>query len=126
MHFLHNDHGNSERIVTMFGSDLRYCHPLKKWLVWDGQRWAVDTSEQSRRLAKETMLEYLRQAVAVGFEPAIKFAKSSLDSKRITNALKEAQDQIFVQPSDLDQHPYLLNFLNGTVDLRTGIRGEQQ
>ena len=126
MHFLHNDHGNSERIVTMFGSDLRYCHPLKKWLVWDGQRWAVDIAEQSRRLAKETMLEYLRQAVAVGFEPAIKFAKSSLDSKRITNTLREAQDQIFVVPSELDQHPYLLNFLNGTVDLRTGIRSEHR
>lgn len=124
--FLQNDHGNSERVVKMFGSDLRYCYPLKKWLVWDGHRWAVDISEQSRRLAKETMLEYLRQAVAASFEAGIKFAKSSLDSKRITNALKEAQDQIFVQPSELDQHPYLLNFLNGTVDLRTGIRGQHR
>lgn len=124
--FLQNDHGNSERIVKMFGSDLRYCHPVKKWLVWDGQRWAVDISEQSRRRAKKTMLEYLRQAVDASCEAGIKFAKASLDSKRITNALKEALDQILVQPSELDQRPYLLNFLNGTVDLRTGMRREHR
>ena len=120
VYFLQNDHGNSERIVAMCGSDLRYCHPLKKWLVWDSRRWAVDSCEQSRRLAKSTMLEYLRQSVALESDAAVKFAKSSLDSKRITNALKEAQDQIYVLPGELDQHPYLLNFLNGTVDLRSG------
>ena len=126
MYFLQNDHGNSERIVARCGSDLRYCHPLKKWLVWDGRRWAVDSCEQSRRLAKTTMLEYLRQSMAVESNVDVKFAKSSLDSKRITNALKEAQDQIRVLPGDLDQHPYLLNFLNGTIDLRSSSLREHR
>src|SRR5262249_10947106 len=83
-------------------------------------RWATDTSGQARRLAKLALLEYLRQVLAEDFDPAAKFARASLDSKRITNALLEVQDQRCVQPNDLDRDPWALNFLNGTVDLRTG------
>jgi putative DNA primase/helicase len=126
LHYLHNDHGNSERIVAMYGEDLRWCPPFKKWLVWDGRRWAVDAADQSRRLAKEVMLDYLRQAMRATFEPGEKFAKASLDSKRISNALREAQDQLYVMPAELDQHPYLLNFLDCTVDLRTGEKSAHQ
>jgi putative DNA primase/helicase len=126
LHFLQNDHGNSERLVAMYGDDLRYCPPMKKWLCWDGNRWAVDTSDHARRLVKNTMLEYLRQALAESYEPAEKFARASLDSKRISNALKEAQDQIFIMPADLDKDQFVLNFINGTVDLRTGQRRDHR
>ena len=34
--------------------------------------------------------------------------------------LSMAESEIFVRPNELDTDPYLLNFLNGTVDLRTG------
>jgi len=34
-----------------------------------------------------------------------------------------AQSEIFIQPAELDLDPYLLNFKNGTVDLRTGKCG---
>ena len=34
--------GNAERLVTRYGTQLRYCHAQKKWLVWDGKRWRVD------------------------------------------------------------------------------------
>jgi putative DNA primase/helicase len=56
---LFNDHGNAERLIAMFGADLRYCHPFKKWLVWDGNRWAIDDTDQARRLAKKAMLEFV-------------------------------------------------------------------
>src|SRR5262249_36891743 len=49
-----------------------------------------------------------------------KFARASLEAKRIVNMLAMAECEIFVKPEDLDQHPYLLNVANGTVDLRTG------
>jgi putative DNA primase/helicase len=126
LHYLQNDHGNSERIVALHGQDLRYCPPFKKWLVWDGRRWVVDIADEARRLAKKTILEYLRQAISKGQEAAEKFARQSLDTKRITNALREAQDQAYVLPDHLDQNPYLLNFLNCTIDLRTGARREHR
>jgi hypothetical protein len=59
--FLAADHGNAGRLIALYGDDLRYCHAMKKWIVWDGMRWAVDETDQARRLAKQAMLEFLRQ-----------------------------------------------------------------
>src|SRR5260370_5594321 len=92
---LHNDHGNAERLIALYGEDLKYCHAFKKWLVWDGMRWAVDDTDQARRLAKLTMLEFLRQAIGRGGGDAEKFARASLDARRIASALSMAECEIF-------------------------------
>jgi putative DNA primase/helicase len=119
--FLPNDAGNADRLIALHGHDLRYCHALRKWLVWDGTRWSIDTTDQAFRLAKLTMVEFLHQAVNTHTrEHGEEFARSSLDAHRVTNLLRMAQCEIYVEPGDLDKNPYLLNFLNGTVDLRTG------
>jgi putative DNA primase/helicase len=115
-----NDHGNAQRLIAMSGHDLKYCHAMKKWLVWDGKRWAVDDTDQARKLAKEALLEFFRQASNSRNEAAEKFARASLDARRVTSMLSMAECEIFVRPGELDTNPYLLNFLNGTVDLRTG------
>jgi putative DNA primase/helicase len=121
LRFLHNDHGNSGRLVALYGEDIRYCHAMKKWFVWDGMRWALDDTDQVRRLAKQAMLEFLRQVIdSNAGEQADKFARSSLDSKRISSTLSMAESEIYVRPAELDINPDLLTFLNGTVDLRTG------
>ena len=117
---LHNDHGNAERLIAMYGEDLRYCHAFRKWLVWDGMRWAVDDTDQARRLGKQAMLEFLRLAIERGDnEKAEKFARASLDARRIGSMLSMAECEIYVRPADLDTDPFALNFLNGTIDLRT-------
>jgi putative DNA primase/helicase len=119
--FLLNDAGNCDRLIAMHGSNLRYCHPVKKWIVWDGRRWATDTTDQARKLAKETMLEYFRQVVETGAGDGVeKFARGSLDARRLANMLSLAEPEIFVRPDELDSRHDLLNFLNGSVDLRTG------
>jgi putative DNA primase/helicase len=118
--FLHNDHGNSQRFVAMSGNETRYCPPMKKWFRWDGRRWAIDDAEKSRSLVKATLLEFLRQSIAADNKAAEKFALGSLNSKGVSNALREAQDQLIVMPAELDAHPYLLTFENGVVDLRSG------
>jgi putative DNA primase/helicase len=118
--FYFNDSGNASRLIALYGDDLRYCHAFKKWLVWDQMHWVMDEADQARRLAKDTMVEFFRQASEGRNENAEKFARGSLDARRIANALSLAEPEIYVKPGDLDQDPYLLNFLNGTVDLRTG------
>ena len=121
--FLNNDHGNAERLIALYGKDLRYCHAFRKWLVWDGKRWAVDETDQARKLAKHAMLEFFRQAVDAVNQKTETFARGSLDARRITNTLAMAECEIYVRPADLDGDPYSLNFINGTVDLRTeGLR----
>lgn len=37
-----SDTGNAECLAHLFGDELRYCHTRKKWLTWDGSRWAMD------------------------------------------------------------------------------------
>ena len=118
---LHNDHGNACRLIALYGEDLRYCYPLKKWLVWDGRRWAADVIGHAKRLAKEAMLEFLRQAIQLGKLDAEKFAQSCLDARRINSMLSMAECERHVRPEELDVDPNLLNFRNGTVDLSSGV-----
>jgi putative DNA primase/helicase len=115
-----NDYGNAQRVIAVHGQSLRYCHGFRKWLVLDGRCWAIDDGERSRDLSQNTILEFARQALAGKNEAAAKFAASCLNSQRITNALREAQPHLSIRPADLDTHPDLLNFMNGTVDLKTG------
>ena len=120
---LFTDTGNAERFVALHQDDVRYCHPLKAWLIFDGRRWARDESDQIRTLGKNVMIQFLKQAADAQNDTAEKFARSSLDSKRITNMLRESQADLAVSPAELDQHPDLLVFLNGTVNLRSGKLG---
>ena len=117
---LRNDTGNADRLILKYGHRLRYCPPLKKWLVWDGRRWAVDGQGAARRLAKKVMLQYLAEADAAEDREHRKFAYGSLDAKRVTNLLSMAECELVIMPDQLDTHPFLLNFRNGTVDLETG------
>ncbi len=74
----YNDHGNACRLILLFGDDLLYCHALKKWLVWDGTRWTVDETDQAKRFAKRTILEFCQQAIQNrAGEKAEKFGSSS-------------------------------------------------
>jgi putative DNA primase/helicase len=115
-----HDSGNAERIIALYGRDMRYCTPWKKWLLWDGQRWTVDPSQRARRWAKLAMATFLKQALERGNEDQMKFAGGSLNAKRIEYALSLAQPELAIGAEELDQKPWLLNFLNATVDLRDG------
>lgn len=114
-----NDHGNACRIRDMYGDDLRYCCQMNTWLVWDGMRWAVSDIGQSRQLAKQTMLEFFKRAAVSGNEACEKFARLSLNSRSITAMLVMLETDLPIRAEDLDVNPWLLNFTNGTVDLRT-------
>ena len=107
--------------MAMYGEVLRYCHAFRKWVVWDGQRWKVDDVDHSRVLAHKMMTAFAMQALkANADEKVIKFAASCRRTARITNCLREAEPLLPITPAELDTHPFLLNFLNGTLDLRTG------
>lgn len=120
---LFTDTGNAERFQALYRDVASYCHPLKTWLLWDGRRWVRDESDQVRRLAKACMTEFLHQAAAAKNEQAEKFARASLDSKRISNMIREAQAELVITPAELDQHPDRMVFVNGTLSLNTGILG---
>lgn len=115
-----NDYGNSRRLMELYGNDMRYCHAMRKWLVWDGRRWAIDEGERVRGCSQAAMLEFARQALAANNDNAAGFARACLNSQRISNALREAQPALSIRADELDTLPDLLNFTNGTFDLKTG------
>jgi putative DNA primase/helicase len=115
-----NDHGNSERLIAICGGDLRYCHPMRKWLVWDGRRWKPDITGEAYRLAKRAMLEFVKQAFETDDEKLQSFAVGSLNERRLSHLLILAQSEIYLEPQQLDCQPALLNTLTGTVELDTG------
>jgi putative DNA primase/helicase len=114
------DSGNGDRLVLLHGADLRYCFAFKRWMRWDGARWAVDETGRALRLTKHTMIEFLRQAVEAKNEAGEGFARGSLNAKRLLPALLLAQPELPITPTELDTDSSLLNFTNGTLHLPSG------
>jgi putative DNA primase/helicase len=120
-----SDLGNARRLVAQHGQDLRYCHLSKKWLVWTGQVWAIDSTGEVIRRAKMTPVQLYQEAAAAGEkerEAIARFALRSEHESRIRGmiALAQSEPDIPITPGQMDANPWLLNCLNGTVDLQTG------
>jgi putative DNA primase/helicase len=121
----YSDYTNALALVREHGEDLRYCHPWGKWLRWSGTHWQEDQTWAVMRDAKATIIRMARRAETME-EPEetalVKHVKSSLSTGKLKAMLESAQSEegIYVLPETLDQDPWLLNCLNGTVDLRTG------
>ncbi len=126
------DLGLAERLALRHGEDLRYCHPWKSWLIWDGCRWRADESGQIFRLAAETVRSIYAEVSQFEDKPArtarLKFAISS-ESRRAIAALEELARSLrgmAITVDELDPNPFLLNCRNGVIDLRTGLLGVPQ
>jgi putative DNA primase/helicase len=92
---------------------------MKSWLAWDGRRWLIDGNGRARSMAKGVMFEFLRQASTKDEARLRKFACASLEERRISSGLSSLECELPVDPRELDTNPFMLNFLNGTVDIRT-------
>ncbi|MGI8744999.1 MAG: DNA primase family protein [Bryobacteraceae bacterium] len=123
------DVGNAERMVEMHGAELRYCHPWGKWLYWNEERWCLDATAEVVRRAKATTRKMFMMAARLSdSDKRDRLFKHARDTEKYAHlnamiALAAAEEKIPVLPADLDSDPWLLNVLNGTVDLRTGKLG---
>ncbi|MFC1881932.1 hypothetical protein ACFL2S_10610, partial [Thermodesulfobacteriota bacterium] len=57
-----SDLGNAERLVDAHGHNLRYCHPFRKWLIWDEKRWANDNTGEIKRKCKSVIRNMYSEA----------------------------------------------------------------
>lgn len=113
-----NDTGNAKRILACHGEDMLFCREERAWYAWDGKRWQRDDF-RARRLAQDALAQFQQRAKR-STDAVKKFACRSLDEARIKAALSLVRNQVDVSINGFDQLPYLLNFANGTLDLRTG------
>lgn len=122
------DLGNAERLAAQHGGELRYCAPWRGWLAWDGRRWAKDRNGEAWRRAKLTVRDMLREAANIEDDAKrgelVKHQRSSESQRRIAGMLELAKSDLRIaavpESFDGESTRYLLNVLNGTLDVRTG------
>jgi putative DNA primase/helicase len=119
------DSGNAERLVKLFGQDLRYCYDWNRWLNWKGSHWSPRNAGKPMLLTKRVARSLLADAANIK-KDAIKDAyvehahrSEKVDRRKAILTLAQAEPGIPIQPEDLDQHPHLLNCANGTLNLDT-------
>lgn len=127
-----DDTGNAQRFTDRFGETVRYNYTAKKWMYYDGRRWAVDEGGQSKRMADEVIEEAKHGLTAyldsLGMEEDVdearkaylKHIKSMRSSRSKTAMLTEAQHVLESYTRDYDINAYLLATLNGTINLISG------
>ena len=118
--------GYARRLITVYGDRLRYVPAWRRWLVWDGVRWAHDSTGQAARWQKITARQLMSSAMAItdrdARRNAVHAARRGESAAGVAGALTLAGTEpgVAVTPDDLDADPYLLNCANGVLDLRTG------
>jgi len=130
---LTTDQANAGRIVKRFGKRLIVV--AGQWYAWTGRRWEKDDGEVYRyacslsKLIHAEAAEWLAKKAGSGeerernakvAEALIKWAQRSEMRGSIDAAVALAKKMLTVNEDQIDRSPWLLNCLNGTVDLRTG------
>ncbi|WP_423233632.1 phage/plasmid primase, P4 family [Aminirod propionatiphilus] len=120
------DIGNAERFVRLHGQDVRYVHAWKRWLTWDGKRWNENAPFLVMRKAIETVRGMYRDVADIYEDKErkemLEHVKQSERKGRLDAMIALAHDLegIPVAPEELDSNPWLVNCLNGTLDLQRG------
>lgn len=122
-----DEFGNLDRLVDLHGEHIRWVEGLG-WLAWspDEGRW-VTSEAQVTEFAKEAVSSIFKEAEAVGRnsrrgQALMAWANRSRSAKAMQALLwlAERDPKLQMSHEELDKDAYLLNCLNGTVDLRTG------
>lgn len=125
------DADNGSRFAARHRGRFLFVHAARKWLRWDGQRWANCEKREEKRAALEVLREALTDAhKALAEAPTDRnraSANAALSAYRnerradaLLNVAAVGPGMSIASPADLDANPFLLGVRNGVVDLRTG------
>ena len=115
----------ARRIETFRGSEIRWLTDDKSWLLYQrnehGGLWR-DGGEQNScllpfvREMSDIMTEYAEDENERELADKMKSTRKALSSITMLKGL----DSILITADDLNREPFLLNCLNGVIDLQTG------
>lgn len=118
------DVANAERFIRDHGNDVRYDYTSGKWLHFAGTRWVQNSTATVREMAKQTARSIYSEAVTESNpklrKELLSWAKKTESNRGLSDMLAVAASSVAVEAGDLDRDVWLLNVLNGTMDLRTG------
>jgi putative DNA primase/helicase len=121
-----SDLRNCEVFLAQHGEDVRYVNMWGKWYVWDGGRWKADHVARVMHLVKMTVRGMYAECGAIeDADKRTRLAKWAARSEAAwalgaIEELARSSPVVAREPSAFDRDPWLLNCLNGTLDLKTG------
>ena len=104
----------ANRFSGEHADDLRYCEAWKKWLCWDGSRWAKIGTERVFGLARITC----SHAAALCNQPSRKIA--SVATVAAVERFARSDPRQATEATEWDTGTLLLNTPGRLVDLSTG------
>ena len=123
-----DDSGNAERFKDRVGERIRFNFDTNKWLIWNGKFWEVDRTNKIKIFAEVIIAEMRKEAEVIGDEKARRImlrnvtrASQSGGKKAL---LEETKHYVEITSEKLDANDFLLNTLDGIVDLKTGVMYE--
>lgn len=123
------DVGNALRMYARYAPSVRWVADWGTWLVWNGLHWAKDEYGYLIMKAKEMTGYILEEINTIPFDDDHKderirrftHQKGSQSRGKLEAAIEllKSEPGIGVMSSLLNADAYLLNFRNGTLDLKT-------
>ena len=125
----HKDVRNASRFASMFRGKLLFVSTTRKWLAWDGQRWATCEHGEELSAAKLTCKALIDEAsdlMSRGDSRGTTLAKEAINAHTLARieamvSLSTSEQGMCVTANELDASPYLLGVRNGAVNLKTGM-----
>lgn len=112
------DLGNAERLVSLHGRNIRYCHITKEWHIWNGKVWQPDNKAEIRKLAQQHVKQIVHEEVDRE-KLGLRQIASLQSHTRLNGMIEEVKPLISIFPSDFDRYPMLINCENGIIDIST-------
>ena len=119
--------GNAQRFAEYSNGIIRYVYNFKQWATWTGKQWELDEAGSACEMIKSMVSEFHRQIAAIPAEEGNKEKRKRLSNwafrsetrSVIVNTAALAQPTLKIDEAAFDAKPFLLNFLNGTLDIRS-------
>lgn len=121
------DLGNSERMIHLHGTNIRYVHAWRKWIVWDSMRWVADDFGEVQRLAKDTVRRIHDEADdAQGKDRRESLSKHAFRSEgeqrlRAMVTVAQSHPDATMRVDQLDADDGCINCQSGTISLADNL-----
>jgi putative DNA primase/helicase len=116
------DIGNAEYLARQMDGSYHYSLTDGEWYCWNGKFWEAKSVNRVFKLAKETLRFMKQTATEEANEAGVRWAERSEHIQRIKAMVELAQyeEGVPINLTQFDNHPFLFNVLNGTIDLTSG------
>ena len=118
------DIGNAKRFSSQHRKHARWVSDMGVWIVWQGNRWAVDQGPAVTKFAQETAKSIFQEVAdepdSKNKEELSKWAVRTGNQQRLQAMVEQSKPHMLICFTELDKDPWLLNCKNGVVNLLTG------